>query len=317
MFNNIYVKNFPLEWDKEEIQREFEAFGEILSCTTMTNDLKTLKFAFVCFGKAGSDNNYGPNCAAKAVKEMHGKQFGDATLYVKPALSKSEREAEKIKEMIRYKNSKKRCNLYVKNFPNTTTSEELKTFFSKFGTIESIRLFPKEGDAVYAFVCFKSPEEASRAKSECHQQNFNGKMLYINHYEIKEVRKVQIEEMRDKADFQTHKKATANVSELMSRPEIYAILNQLIALIQPRLNKPYQNRGPRTGGYNQNQGGYQNRGGLQGIQGPPGGVPGQQLPKGLGMPGQMPGQIPPEMLGQMRQGGGMPQGMNPGMIPPN
>jgi len=253
----------------------------------MTNDAKTLKFAFVCFGKAGSDASYGPSCAAKAVKEMHGKQFGDATLYVKPALSKSEREAEKIKEMIRYKNSKKRCNLYVKNFPNTTTSEELKTFFSKFGTIESIRLFPKEGDAVYAFVCFKSPEEASRAKNECHQQNFNGKMLYINHYEIKEVRKVQIEEMRDKADFQTHKKATANVSELMSRPEIYAILNQLIALIQPRLNKPYNNNrgGPRQGGYNQS--GYQNRG-PQGIQGPPGNAPGQQLPKVLGMPGQIP-----------------------------
>jgi len=45
------------------------------------------------------------------------------TLYVKPALTKTERENEKLKEMIRYKNSKKRCNLYVKNFPPTTTTE--------------------------------------------------------------------------------------------------------------------------------------------------------------------------------------------------
>lgn len=37
--------------------------------------------------------------------------------------------------------------------------------------------------------------------------------------------------MRDKADFQTHKKATTNVTELMNKPEIYAILNQLISML--------------------------------------------------------------------------------------
>lgn len=61
-------------------------------------------------------------------------------------------------------------------------------------------------------------------------------MLYINHYEIKEVRKQQYEEMHDKTDFQNYKKSSTNVSELMSRPEIYAILTQLISLIQPRLH---------------------------------------------------------------------------------
>lgn len=83
----------------------------------MENEAKTLKFAFVCYGKPDGDKSYGPQCAAEAVKNLHNKQIGDLTLYVKPALSKSEREAEKLKEMIRYKNSKKRCNLYVKNFP--------------------------------------------------------------------------------------------------------------------------------------------------------------------------------------------------------
>jgi len=108
---------------------------------------------------------------------------------VKPALSKAEREMEKKKEMLRYKNSKKRCNLYVKNFPPTTTKEQLDEHFKRFGEIESIRIFPKEVEALYAFVCFKSPEGASKAKAELHQQTFMGKQLYINHYEIKEVRK--------------------------------------------------------------------------------------------------------------------------------
>jgi len=38
-------------------------------------------------------------------------------LYVRHAMNKGEREIEKKKDTIRYKASKKRCNLYVKNFP--------------------------------------------------------------------------------------------------------------------------------------------------------------------------------------------------------
>lgn len=69
---------------------------------------------------------YGFECAQKAVKEMHGKKIDDTfSWYAKPALSKTEREIEKRKDMMRYKNSKKRCNLYVKNFPSTTTNAQL------------------------------------------------------------------------------------------------------------------------------------------------------------------------------------------------
>jgi RNA recognition motif-containing protein len=127
------------------------------------------------------------------------------TLYAKQALSKDDRKVEKQKEMLRYKNSKKRCNLYVKNFPPDTKAEQLTEVFQKFGDIESIKIFPEKGDALYAFVCFKSPESAQRAKQEMAGFNFNGKSLYINHYEIKEIRKQQKEEMHDKTDFQKYK----------------------------------------------------------------------------------------------------------------
>lgn len=68
--------------------------------------------------------------------------------------------------MLRYKQSKKRCNLYVKNFPPNTTKEQLEEFFKPYGQIESIKLSQKDSEAIYAFVCFKSPEEASKAKAE-------------------------------------------------------------------------------------------------------------------------------------------------------
>jgi RNA recognition motif-containing protein len=87
-------------------------------------------------------------------------------MYCREALKKEDRLKEKQKDMLRYKNSKKRCNLYVKNFPPTTTKEELETLFSRHGEIESIKLFnSKEGEAVYAFVCFKNPDAATLAKT--------------------------------------------------------------------------------------------------------------------------------------------------------
>ena len=77
-----------------------------------------------------------------AVKELHGKKIDDEhTLYVKEALKKSERDVEKKKEMLRYKNSKKRCNLYVKNLSDKATKEELEQLFSQYGKIESIKIF--------------------------------------------------------------------------------------------------------------------------------------------------------------------------------
>ena len=45
-----------------------------------------------------------------------------------------------------------------------------------------------EGKAVFAFVCFKSPEGALKAKELLNGSQFNGKSLYVNHYEIKEFR---------------------------------------------------------------------------------------------------------------------------------
>jgi polyadenylate-binding protein len=172
----------------------------------------------------------------RAVDELNGKNIEGNELYVKEALKKEDRQMEKTKEMLRYKNSKKRCNLYVKNFPPNTTKEQLEDLFTKYGDIENIKIFPKEGESVYAFVCFKSPESASRAKTELSNQVFNGKQLYINHYEIKELRKVQYEDIHDKTDFQNFKKQNLGyTADLFNKPEIYALLNQIFTFIQPRL----------------------------------------------------------------------------------
>lgn len=50
-------------------------------------------------------------------------------LYVRHAMNKTDRDTEKKRDTIRYKASKKRCNLYVKNFPVNWTETDIKQLF--------------------------------------------------------------------------------------------------------------------------------------------------------------------------------------------
>lgn len=106
--------------------------------------------------------------------------------------------------MIRYKNSKKRCNLYVKNFPAKWEENDIRGVFSQYGEIERVKIEHGNGKNTYAFVCFKKPDSCSQAKQQLQGQNFEGKGLVINHYEIKEIRDLQLEEIRDKRDWEKY-----------------------------------------------------------------------------------------------------------------
>lgn len=67
----------------------------------------------------GVNKEYGPECAQRAIDNLSGKEMEyDLKLYVRPAMKKSDREVEKMRDTLRYKASKKRCNLFIKNFPN-------------------------------------------------------------------------------------------------------------------------------------------------------------------------------------------------------
>ena len=82
-------------------------------------------------------------------------------LVVKHALKKSDREQEKLRETIRYKASKRRCNLYVKNFPNQWKEQDLTNLFKPYGEIEKIRVDTSQNGNAFAFVCFKEPNDAA------------------------------------------------------------------------------------------------------------------------------------------------------------
>jgi len=238
IYNNIYVKNLPQSYEEENLRELFSAYGRIESCKLCKNEKGV--YAFVCFNSEDKeDREYGPKAAQKAVQELNNREIDGQKLYVKEALKKESRAIERTREMLKYKNSKKRCNLYVKNFPPKTTEDELRKRFEEFGEVESLKMFGNDkGENIYAFVCFKTPDQASVAKAGLHNQTLGDKPLYINHYEIKEFREISLEEAKDKANFQQHRAHHSGpnfLNEISSRPDLMSLLQYMFQLL-PRKN---------------------------------------------------------------------------------
>jgi RNA recognition motif-containing protein len=316
--NNVYVKNIPLDKTDAEIKTMFSAYGNIKSLVLLKHEIG--QYGFVCYDDPkGVNKEYGPECAAKAIEALNGKEMGgDLKLYVRHAMKKADRELEKKRDTLRYKTSKKRCNLYVKNFPNNWTPEDLQNLFKQFGAIENIKL-EKGKNGSFAFVCFKQPDSAAVAKSTLNNTTYDGKTLMINHYEIKEQRKIQIEDAIDKADFekyQAQQSGAFHLTDLTSHPHMTQILQQLLDIMQQNqamnahFNQSERNMMGRQGG----QGGrrpYQ-------AQRPNGGnfPPRQNMPGAPGMPMNQPpimGGMPGAPQQPMQQ---MPQAPMPGMPGP-
>ena len=221
-----------------QVQELFAKYGNIKSLVLQKNEIG--QFGFVCYDDVSNQNkDYGPECAQRAIDELNGKEdlpgmTNNMKLYVRHAMSKTEREIEKKKETIRYKASKKRCNLYVKNFPTNWTDNDLKSVFEKYGPVEKIRLEKGKAGNAFAFICFKTPDAAASAKQQEHNRTVDGKALMINHYEIKEIRQIQKEEAIDKSDFERYQQQQTggfHLNDLTSHPYLAQILQQLIEIM--------------------------------------------------------------------------------------
>merc|ERR1712039_705433 len=76
-------------------------------------------------------------------------------------------EALKMERLNRYQG----VNLYVKNLDDTIDDDKLRQEFAPFGTITSAKVMYEEGRSRgFGFVCFSSPEEATKAVTEMRMQ---------------------------------------------------------------------------------------------------------------------------------------------------
>lgn len=207
-FTNIYVKNIDLETTDEEFNELFNKFGK----TTSIALEKTPEGKLKGFGFVNYENH---EDAAKAVDELNEIDFKGQTLYVGRAQKKFERiqalkkqyEATRLEKMAKYQG----VNLFIKNLDDTVDDEKLKEEFSPFGTITSAKVMTTENGKSkgFGFVCFSSPEEATKAITEKNQQIVAGKPLYVAIAQRKDVRRSQLAQQIQARNQMRYQQATA------------------------------------------------------------------------------------------------------------
>merc|ERR1712149_79946 len=189
-FTNVYVKNINDEYDEAKLNEMFQKYGKISSVKVMkSDDGKSKGFGFVGFES--------PEEAMNACEELNGTDIAGKTVYVGRAQKKAERQAElkkkfeaiKMERLNRYQG----VNLYVKNLDDTIDDERLRTEFAPFGTITSAKVMCEEGRSKgFGFVCFSSPEEATKAVTEMNGRIIVSKPLYVALAQRKEDRKAHL-----------------------------------------------------------------------------------------------------------------------------
>ncbi|XP_060086865.1 polyadenylate-binding protein 1-like isoform X1 [Heteronotia binoei] len=186
-FTNVYIKNFGDDMNDDRLQEIFSKYGRTLSVKVMMDNTGRSKgFGFVNFEKHED--------AQKAVEDMNGKEINGRMLYVGRAQKRVERQSELKRKFEQIKQERvsryQGVNLYVKNLDDGIDDERLRKEFSPYGTITSAKVMTEGGHSKgFGFVCFSSPEEATKAVTEMNGRIVSTKPLYVALAQRKEERK--------------------------------------------------------------------------------------------------------------------------------
>ncbi|KAG7279961.1 hypothetical protein CRUP_025213, partial [Coryphaenoides rupestris] len=204
-FTNVYIKNFGEDMDDEKLREFFSRYGRLapkrstntaggvtmgvlftgnaMSIRVMTdNSGKSRGFGFVSFEHHED--------AQKAVDEMNGKELNGKLIYVGRAQKKVERQTELKRKFEQMKQD--RMTRY-QNLDDGLDDERLRKEFSPFGTITSAKVMTEGGRSKgFGFVCFSSPEEATKAVTEMNGRIVATKPLYVALAQRKEERQAHL-----------------------------------------------------------------------------------------------------------------------------
>uniref|UniRef100_A0AAQ5ZL79 PABP n=1 Tax=Amphiprion ocellaris TaxID=80972 RepID=A0AAQ5ZL79_AMPOC len=157
-FTNVYVKNFGEDMDDEKLRELFNKYGNAMSIRVMTDDSgKSRGFGFVSFERHED--------AQKAVDEMNGKEMNGKLIYVGRAQKKVERQTELKRKFEQMKQDR------MTRYQVMMEGGRSKGF---------------------GFVCFSSPEEATKAVTEMNGRIVATKPLYVALAQRKEERQAHL-----------------------------------------------------------------------------------------------------------------------------
>ncbi|KAI3357618.1 hypothetical protein L3Q82_016025, partial [Scortum barcoo] len=186
-FTNVYIKNFGEDYTDEKLKEIFSAYGRTLSVRVMKDERgRSRGFGFVNYANHED--------AQKAVDEMNGKEINGKMIYVGRAQKRLERQGELKRKFDQIKQDRiqryQGVNLYVKNLDDSIDDERLRKEFAPYGTITSAKVMTDGSQSKgFGFVCFSSPEEATKAVTEMNGRIVATKPLYVALAQRREERK--------------------------------------------------------------------------------------------------------------------------------
>uniref|UniRef100_A0A3Q3LT93 RRM domain-containing protein n=1 Tax=Mastacembelus armatus TaxID=205130 RepID=A0A3Q3LT93_9TELE len=129
-----------------------------------------------------------------AVDEMNGKEINGKIIYVGRAQKRLERQGELKRKFDQIKQDRiqryQGVNLYVKNLDDSIDDDRLRKEFAPYGTITSAKVMTDGSQSKgFGFVCFSSPEEATKAVTEMNGRIVATKPLYVALAQRREERK--------------------------------------------------------------------------------------------------------------------------------
>ncbi|KAG9339706.1 hypothetical protein JZ751_023352, partial [Albula glossodonta] len=212
-FTNVYIKNFGEDFDDEKLKQVFSEYGGRMMmaqcCVSSTGRTLSVRVMMDERGRSrgfGFVNYENHEDAQKAVEGMNGKELNGRIIYVGRAQKRLERQGELKRKFEQIKQERihryqvlsffENClkcpgvNLYVKNLDDGIDDERLRREFAPYGTITSAKVMTDGGHSKgFGFVCFSSPEEATKAVTEMNGRIVSTKPLYVALAQRKEERK--------------------------------------------------------------------------------------------------------------------------------
>lgn len=179
---NVFIKNLDKSIDNKAMYDTFSAFGNILSCKVAQDENGVSKgYGFVHFETEEAAN--------KSIEKVNGMLLNGRKVYVGRFIPRKEREKELGEK------AKLFTNVYIKNFGEDLSEEELRAMFEKYGRITSYKIMSKDDGKSkgFGFVAFEDPEAAERAVAELNGKEIvEGKIMYVGRAQKKAERQQEL-----------------------------------------------------------------------------------------------------------------------------
>ncbi|KAK6792349.1 hypothetical protein RDI58_011430 [Solanum bulbocastanum] len=177
-YANVFIKNLDSSIDNKALQDTFGAFGTVLSCKVAVDSSGQSKgYGFVQFDQ--------DEAAQKAINRLNGMLINEKQVYVGFFIRGQERRGNVCDKF---------TNVYVKNLPESTSDEDLKKLFEKYGTITSALVMTDSSGKSrgFGFVNFETWDAAASAVEELNGHSLNEKVLYVGKAQKKSEREADL-----------------------------------------------------------------------------------------------------------------------------